>query len=86
MKEALAWQLLVQCGFASEVEVMRKRGVNPYDVLENMTKFREEAAARNLVLASDFANAKGGAPAPVEDAPEPAKSGDKRSRTLSQAV
>lgn len=86
MKEALAWQLLVQCGFASEVEVMRKRGVNPYDVLENMTKFRAEAADRGLVLASDFANAKGGAPASAEDAPEPSKPDDKRSSTTSQAV
>jgi lambda family phage portal protein len=56
LKEALAWQKLVQDGFASEVEVMRKRGVNPRDVLEQIQAHREKAKEKGLVFSSDFAN------------------------------
>jgi capsid protein len=62
-KEATAWLALVQAGFASEVEVMRKRGVNPRDVLEQIAAHRTEADKKGLVFSSDFANAKGTAPA-----------------------
>lgn len=63
MKEASAWLELVEAGFASEVEVMRARGVNPDDTLEQLATFREKAKARGLTLKSDFANAQqGGAP------------------------
>jgi lambda family phage portal protein len=56
LKEALGWLQLVQAGFASEVEVMRKRGINPRDALEQLVAHRDEAKRRGLVLSSDFAN------------------------------
>jgi len=34
LKEAMAWTALIDAGLASEVEVIRKRGQNPWDVLE----------------------------------------------------
>lgn len=55
-KEATAWLALTQAGFASEVEVMRKRGVNPRDVLEQIATFRKEAADKGLKFSSDFSN------------------------------
>lgn len=54
MKEALAWEKLVQAGFASEVEVIRRRGGNPRDVIEQVDAFRRETAARALSFSSDF--------------------------------
>ena len=59
-KEAAAYVALVRAGFASEVEVMRKRGVNPRDVLEQITAFRRETQARDLVFTSDGRNAEAG--------------------------
>lgn len=56
LKEALAWNSLVQGGFASEIEVQRKRGVNPNDTLEQITTFRSKAKDKGLVFGSDFAN------------------------------
>lgn len=56
MKEALAWTALVQAGFASEVEVMRKRGVNPRDVLDQINQHRKKTGEMGLVFSSDFAN------------------------------
>jgi hypothetical protein len=41
MKEAMAWHSLVSDGFASEVEVMRKRGANPRDVIEQIAAHRK---------------------------------------------
>jgi lambda family phage portal protein len=69
LKEAMAWQALVEAGFASEVEVMRKRGVNPRDVLEQITAHRKECAEKGLVFKSNFANQNKGAPPapPPED-------------------
>ncbi|OEY66807.1 phage portal protein [Marinobacter sp. X15-166B] len=55
LKEAKAWTELVRAGFASEAEVMRKRGVNPLDVLDQIDKFRQDAKARGLVFDSDAA-------------------------------
>jgi lambda family phage portal protein len=54
--EAQAWHQLVQDGFASEVEVMRKRGVNPRDVLEQLAQYRKEADEKGLKFSSNFAN------------------------------
>lgn len=62
LKEAMAWQALVEAGFASEVEVMRKRGVNPRDVLEQINAHRKECAEKGLVFKSNFANQNKGAP------------------------
>lgn len=71
IKEANAWKELVRAGFASEVEVMRKRGVNPRDVLAQVAQFRKEARDAGLVFSSDAANdSAGSAPAP-DPAPEP---------------
>lgn len=67
LKEALAWERLTQAGFASEVEVMRKRGVNPRDVLEQLVAFRQQAKDKELVLSSDFAN-QSGSKVPAEQA------------------
>ncbi len=58
LREANAWHRLVQDGFASEVEVMRKRGANPRDVLEQIAAFRKEAKDKKLVFGSDLANEK----------------------------
>jgi lambda family phage portal protein len=68
LKEANAYVALTRAGFASEVEVMRKRGVNPRDVLEQLTTFRKQAKERELTLTSDGANSESkGAPEPVVD-------------------
>jgi lambda family phage portal protein len=55
MKEANAWEKLVQAGFASEVEVIRRRGGNPHDVIEQVDAFRRDAARRALVFSSNAA-------------------------------
>lgn len=62
-KEALAWEMLVKAGFASEIEVMRKRGVNPRDVLEQISAHRAAAKEKGLVFSSDAANDQAAAPA-----------------------
>lgn len=62
-KEAMAWEMLVKSGFASEVEVMRRRGANPRDVLEQITTWREAAKEKGLVFSSDAANDTPSAPA-----------------------
>jgi capsid protein len=68
LKEALAWQNLVQDGFASEVEVMRKRGANPRDVLEQIKAHRDKAKEKGLVFSSDFANQRAPkAPSPIDN-------------------
>lgn len=55
LKEANGWATLVRAGFASETEVMRKRGVNPADVMDQIEKFRDDAKERGLVFDSDAA-------------------------------
>ncbi|HZJ81618.1 MAG TPA: phage portal protein [Guyparkeria sp.] len=52
-KEARAWHQLVRDGFASEVEVIRKRGANPSDVLEQMASWRERTDQAGLSLDSN---------------------------------
>lgn len=56
MKEANAYVTLVQAGFASEVEVARKRGVNPRDLLDQITHWRKQTAERELVFTSNAAH------------------------------
>lgn len=56
MKEALAWHSLVRDGFASEVEVMRKRGVNPRDVVEQIDTHRKLCKEKGLIFSSDVAH------------------------------
>jgi len=55
-KEALSWEMLVRGGFAAEVEVIRKRGANPRDVLEQIVAHRLAAKEKGLVFSSDAAN------------------------------
>lgn len=52
-KEALAWLTLVQAGFASEVEVIRKRGQRPEALLEQVKLWRDKCAERGLQFNSD---------------------------------
>lgn len=80
VKEANAWETLVRAGFASEVEVMRRRGVNPRDVLEQMTEWRREVKEHGLVLSSDAAHDSAAAPDPAEpdDDQPPARASAKR--------
>lgn len=59
LKEAKAWNQLTQDGFASEVEVMRKRGVNPRDVLEQIATWRTQVAEKGLLFTSNAATDKG---------------------------
>lgn len=54
VKEAVAWLELVQAGFATEVEVIRRRGGNPDDVLAQIEVFRQKARAKRLGLSSDL--------------------------------
>ncbi len=67
LKEANAWLTLVRAGFASEVEVIRKRGGVPRDVLEQITSFRNETQAKDLVFTSDARHAEAGANASAAD-------------------
>jgi len=55
LREAKAWHQLVQDGFASEPEVIRKRGGNPRDVLEQIADWRKKTAEKGLTFASDAA-------------------------------
>lgn len=68
VKEAEAWAALTRAGFASEVEVIRRRGGNPMDVLEQISNFRDRARAKKLILDSDAAVSR--APAPAVPAQE----------------
>lgn len=61
MHEATAWSDLVRNGFASEVEVIRRRGGNPRDVLEQVAAWRKQAAEKELVFSSDAGNDQGAA-------------------------
>ena len=54
-KEAVAYLSLVRAGFASEVEVIRKRGGNPRDLLEQTDYWRKQAAEKGLVFTSNGA-------------------------------
>ena len=59
-KEASAYVTLVRAGFASEVEVIRRRGGNPRDLLEQVTQWRKESKDRELVFTSDGKNPESG--------------------------
>jgi lambda family phage portal protein len=55
LKEALGNEALVKAGFASELEIIRRRGSNPRDVLDQITVWRQECAERGLVFSSNEA-------------------------------
>lgn len=56
LKEANASEALTRAGFASEVEMIRKRGGNPRDVLEQIDSWRRQTADKGLVFTSDAAS------------------------------
>ncbi|MBW7896529.1 MAG: phage portal protein [Opitutaceae bacterium] len=53
LKEAMGSAALVRGGFASEIEMIRRRGANPHDVLEQIAAFRAEAAELGLAFTTD---------------------------------
>ena len=53
MKEAQGAQALIGAGLASEIEMIRKRGRNPNDVLEQIATFRKAAEERGLKFSTD---------------------------------
>lgn len=53
VKEALASEYLVKAGFASEVEMIRRRGANPDDVLEQIANWRQKTKEKKLVFSSN---------------------------------
>lgn len=55
LKEATAWEKLVQAGFASEVEVIRRRGGSPDELLAQIKQWRDQAGASGLVFTSNAA-------------------------------
>lgn len=55
LKEISAWVLAVQAGFASEYEVMRKRGVSPEELLRQSIAWRNKTKAAGLVFSSNAA-------------------------------
>jgi lambda family phage portal protein len=52
-KEAMAWLTLVQAGFASEVEVIRKRGQSPESLLEQVALWRTKCEDKGLTFNSN---------------------------------
>lgn len=54
-KEAIAWLTLVKAGFASEVEVIRKRGQSPEALLEQVDLWRKKCEAKGLTFDSNAA-------------------------------
>lgn len=67
LKEANAWAALVENGFASEVEAIRRRGGNPKDVLEQIADFRKKADEMGVSLKSTQAEA-GASESPANEA------------------
>jgi capsid protein len=63
LKEATAWVMLARAGFASEIEILRKRGVNPRDFLEQVQQWRKETGDKGLVFTSNAAHAATALPA-----------------------
>jgi lambda family phage portal protein len=48
MKEAEAWALLEEHAFASGPEIIRRRGLNPYDVLDQQRRWEAEKKAAGI--------------------------------------
>lgn len=68
-KEAKAWERLERAGYASGPEIVRKRGRNPRDVMDQEANWRNRARERDLVLTTDPSNDSGGGDAATSDAP-----------------
>lgn len=56
LKEAMANLALAQAGFASEVEIIRRRGGNPDTVLEQIAEWRRRADEKKLRFNSNVAH------------------------------
>lgn len=52
LKEALGAEALVKAGFASEVEMIRRRGANPRDVLDQIEAYRKLAKEKGLTFST----------------------------------
>lgn len=55
LKEAYACEALVKAGFASEVEMIRRRGANPADVLEQIAAWRKKCADKGVAFTTSTA-------------------------------
>lgn len=62
VKEATAWQILIENGLGSEAEAIRRRGRNPADVIDQIAEFRRKAEEKGLRFGTAAAD-----PAPNED-------------------
>lgn len=49
LKEAMGYSMLINDGLASEAEIIRKRGLNPYDVIEQSAAFKKKMQDAGLV-------------------------------------
>ena len=58
LKEATAFEKLTQAGFTSEVEVIRRRGGNPREVMDQIAEWRRLAAELGLRFTSDAVHAR----------------------------
>ena len=66
LKEASAWTQLVQSGFSSPIEVIRRMGKNPRDVLNQNEEWKSECEKRGLHFSTSIAD-----PAPESDSADP---------------
>lgn len=48
LKEAAAYEKLARCGFASEIEIIRRRGGNPRETMDQIEQWRQDAQRRGL--------------------------------------
>lgn len=55
LKEALGSEALVKAGFASEMEIIRRRGRNPHELLDQVGAWREECEERGITFTSNAA-------------------------------
>jgi len=63
LREAQSWLALTQAGFASEVEVIRRRGGNPAEVIEQIGAWRAQVRERGLYFNSAATPQAAGVPA-----------------------
>jgi lambda family phage portal protein len=66
VKEAKSWEALERNGHASGPEIIRRRGQNPTDVLEQERQWRQQWRDAELKIATDPANDKGVQPHPTD--------------------
>ena len=55
LKEALGAEALVKAGFASELEMIRRRGANPKDLLDQVSGWRQECEERGVYFTTNEA-------------------------------